>query len=82
MAPSSAATTPQHPPVSVEDAESWSVADVVSFLHDLSLGHLAPTFQDNGIDGAMLCELTLEDLMESLGLKPLQAKKVMNRLWQ
>lgn len=81
-APSSAATTPQHPPVSVEDAESWSVADVVSFLHGLSLGHLAPTFQDNGIDGAMLCELTLEDLMESLGLKPLQAKKVMNRLWQ
>ena len=38
VAPSSAAATPQHPPVSVEDAESWSVADVVSFLHDLSLG--------------------------------------------
>ena len=82
VAPSSAATTPQHPPVSVEDAESWTVANVVSFLHDLSLGHLAPTFQENGVDGAMLCELTLEDLMESLGLKPLQAKKVMNRLWQ
>jgi len=30
----------------------------------------------------MLSELTLEDLMETLSLKPLQAKKVMNRLWQ
>lgn len=71
----------EHRPVSVEDAESWSVADVVSFLHQLSLGHLAPAFEDNGIDGQMLCELNSGDLVDNLGLKPLQAKKVLNRLW-
>eukprot|EP00435_Cladocopium_sp_Y103_P010551 s1908_g2.t1 len=70
-----------HRPVSVEDAESWSVAQVVSFLQQISLGHLAPTFQENGVDGQMLCELTAEELVANLGLKPLQARKVMSRLW-
>eukprot|EP00438_Fugacium_kawagutii_P001793 Skav235972 [mRNA] locus=scaffold592:191605:193317:+ [translate_table: standard] len=67
--------------LNVEDAESWSVADVVAFLAQLSLGHLAPQFEDNGVDGQMLCDLTLEDLTDNLGLKPLQAKKILNRLW-
>jgi hypothetical protein len=65
----------------VEHAESWSVLQVVAFLRQLSLGHLAPQFEENGIDGQMLCELSMEDLMETLGLKPLQARKLMNRLW-
>ena len=65
----------------LEEAESRSVADVVSFLHHLSLSHLAPKFEENGVDGQMLCELSLEDLIDNLGLKPLQARKVMNRLW-
>ena len=70
-----------HRPVSVADAESWSVEEVLSFLHQISLGHLAPTFQENGVDGQMLCELTSAELVDNLGLKPLQARKVMSRLW-
>ena len=62
-------------------AESWSVEEVLSFLHQISLGHLAPTFQENGVDGQMLCELTSAELVDNLGLKPLQARKVMSRLW-
>lgn len=81
-APSSSVNTnAPGPAVNVEEAESWSVADVVAFLQQLSLGHLAPQFEDNGVDGQMLCELTLEDLIDTLGLKPLQAKKILNRLW-
>ena len=67
--------------VSVAQAESWTVAQVSSFLQQLSLGHLAPIFEENGIDGQLLCELSQEDLMQNLGLKPLQARKVMSRLW-
>ncbi|CAK9016992.1 SAM domain-containing protein (Fragment), partial [Durusdinium trenchii] len=52
----------------LEEAESRSVADVVSFLHHLSLSHLAPKFEENGVDGQMLCELSLEDLIDNLGL--------------
>ena len=65
----------------LQDAETWSVQDVVTFLGELALGHLAPVFEDNGVDGQMLCELSLDDLTSSLGLKPLQARKLMNRLW-
>ena len=67
--------------VRVEDARLWSVSQVVSFLHHLSLGHVAPQFEDNGVDGQMLCELTRDDLINNLGLKPLQARKLMDRLW-
>ena len=72
---------PCRPPGVIEEAESWSVADVVSFLHHLSLSYLAPKFEENGVDGQMLCELSLGDLTDNLGLEPLQARKVMNRLW-
>ena len=81
MAHASSQSSSDHRPVSVVEAESWSVEEVVSFLHQICLGHLAPTFQENGIDGQMLCELTSEELVENLGLKPLQARKVMSRLW-
>lgn len=79
--PSSEAQTAAAEELHVEHAESWSVVQVVAFLRQLSLGHLAPTFEENGIDGQMLCELSMEDLMDNLGLKPLQARKLMNRLW-
>ena len=65
----------------LQDAETWSVQDVVTCLGELALGHWAPVFEDNGVDGQMLCELSLDDLTSSLGLKPLQARKLMNRLW-
>jgi hypothetical protein len=59
---------------------TWTVADVVAFLERLNLGHLAPTFQENGVDGQMLQGLSEEDLVKELGLKTLQAKKIIQRL--
>ncbi|MEM1009295.1 MAG: SAM domain-containing protein [Myxococcota bacterium] len=70
-------TKPQE--LRVEDAASWSVAAVVAFLEQLSLGHLAPNFQESGIDGQMLCELSMADLIDDLGLKALQARKIVSR---
>ena len=62
-------------------ADRWSVSDVLSYLQSLGLGHVGPAFQENGVDGQMLCELSEVDLVQNLGLKPLQAKKVIQRLW-
>jgi hypothetical protein len=61
-------------------AASWSVDDVVTFLDSLSLGHVAPAFTDNAVDGAMLQCLSEEDMVKDLGLKPLQARKICQRL--
>lgn len=62
-------------------AESWSVHEVVCFLETLNLQHLGPAFVENAVDGLMLCELAEGDLVDNLGLKPLQARKVVRRLW-
>ena len=56
-------------PVSVADAESWSVEEVLSFLHQISLGHFSPTFQENGVDGQMLCRADLGRAGRQLGLE-------------
>ena len=52
--------------------------DVCAWLATLSLGHLAPRFRDNGVDGAFLSELTEDEMTSELGLTKLQAKKVMS----
>jgi hypothetical protein len=57
----------------------WDVQHVVAFLERLELGHLAPAFRENGVDGAFLLELTHGEMISELGLTPLQAKKVMLR---
>jgi hypothetical protein len=59
---------------------SWSVADVATFLERLELGHVVPAFADNGVDGRMLMELSEDDLIGELGLKRLQARKIVSRL--
>jgi len=55
---------------------SWSVDHVLRWLGSLSLGHLGERFRENGVDGAFLSELELEELVSELGLTTLQAKKV------
>ena len=78
MANASSQSSSDHRPVSVAEAEPWSVEEALSFLHQISLGQLPPTCQEHAVDGQMLCELTSEELVNNLSLKPLQARKVMN----
>jgi hypothetical protein len=54
----------------------WCVADVRRFIVQLELEHVAVAFVTSGVDGAFLAELTAEDMVSELGLKPLQARKV------
>ena len=46
----------------------------------LSLGHVSGTFRANCVDGAFLATLSLEDLVQELGLTTLQARKIIARL--
>lgn len=57
----------------------WSQADVATFLEDIGLGHLAPKFKDNGVNGKDLSELEDEDYRESLGCSNLQVRKTNDR---
>jgi len=76
VAPASASAVPAPGgPVS-----AWKVDDVVRFLEDLQLGHVAKKFVEDAVDGAMLLNLSDEDLVSELGLSKLQAKKVKQRL--
>ena len=61
-------------------AAEWTVAEVVKYLHDLSLEHLSPNFVANGVDGSFLIELSEADLVAELGLTKLQARKIKARL--
>ena len=58
---------------------AWPVEQVVSWLGSMALGHVAPQFVANGVDGSFLSELTEEDLANELGLSKLQARKVSSR---
>eukprot|EP00747_Dinoflagellata_sp_TGD_P062187 gnl/TRDRNA2_/TRDRNA2_152883_c0_seq1.p1 gnl/TRDRNA2_/TRDRNA2_152883_c0~~gnl/TRDRNA2_/TRDRNA2_152883_c0_seq1.p1 ORF type:complete len:161 (-),score=22.89 gnl/TRDRNA2_/TRDRNA2_152883_c0_seq1:55-477(-) len=60
-------------------AESWSIEQVVQYIDALGLSHFSGGFMGNAIDGAMLCELSEEDLISELGLDKLQAQKVLQR---
>ena len=48
------------------------------YIADLELGHVAAAFRDNAVDGRMLASLSETDLVSELGLKPLQACKVLD----
>ena len=45
-----------------------------------SLSHVKPAFVENGVDGQYLQELSEEDLVTHLGLRPLQARKIKQRM--
>ena len=59
---------------------AWTVDDVCKYIADLELGHVIAAFRDNAVDGRMLASLSEADLVAELGLKPLQARKVKDRL--
>jgi hypothetical protein len=53
-----------------------NVGEVVSWLCEIELGHLAPRFRENGVDGACLADLTRQELVSELGLTQLQARRL------
>ena len=59
---------------------AWTVDDVCKYIENLELSHVIEAFRDNAVDGRMLASLSEEDLVAELGLKPLQARKVKDRL--
>ena len=59
---------------------AWTVDDVCSYIIHLELGHVVEAFRKNAVDGRMLASLSEADLVSELGLKPLQARKVKDRL--
>ena len=58
----------------------WDVNSVLCYIKSLGLGHVEHSFLINGIDGAMLIDLSEEELVQELGLTKIQAKKIKSRL--
>lgn len=61
-------------------ADEWNVEEVGMFISSLGLDNCLHLFKDNAVDGRMLAELDKKDLQHELGLRPLQAKKVISHL--
>lgn len=61
-------------------AAGWSIDEVVSWLGEQGLARLEETIRKNGVDGALLCELTRQDLREELGCTGIEAAKILSRL--
>ncbi len=58
--------------------ESWSINDVSNWLASVSLSQYQPAFKEGAVDGAFLCELTDEDLRNTLGVEHrLHRKKIL-----
>ena len=58
----------------------WNVEEVVCFVHRIGLGHLEEKLRESAVDGELLASLSVEDLMENLGVLKLQALKIKQRL--
>ena len=59
---------------------SWTLEEVIQFLHTICLGHVEAAFRTNAVDGQFLSELSAEELQSELGLTVLQVKKLLTRL--
>lgn len=58
--------------------ESWSVNDVSKWLASISLSQYQPSFKEGAVDGSFLCELTDDDLRNTLGVEHrLHRKKIL-----
>lgn len=55
---------PEHP-------KEWSVGDTMQWLAQKGLARYAPTFADHNVDGALLLQLTSDDLRNELGIQSL-----------
>jgi len=58
----------------------WSVQEVVQYVEQLELGHVKDKFTENAVDGAMLLQLSEDDLQHELGLTKIQSHKIKTRL--
>ena len=68
-------TANKHSAVSVE---SWSISDVNRWLTSISLSQYQSAFQEGAVDGSLLCELTDDDLRNTLGVEHrLHRKKIL-----
>ena len=59
--------------------ELWTTQHMAQYLHAIDLGHLAPAFMYNGVDGRFLLQCSNDDL-RSIGVGPVQAKKITSYL--
>ena len=58
--------------------ESWSISDVSRWLTSISLSQYQSAFQEGAVDGSLLCELTDDDLRNTLGVEHrLHRKKIL-----
>lgn len=58
--------------------ESWSVNDVSRWLTSISLSQYHSSFKEGAVDGSFLCELTDDDLRNTLGVEHrLHRKKIL-----
>lgn len=58
--------------------ESWSINDVSKWLTSISLSQYQSAFKEGAVDGMFLCELTDEDLRNTLGVEHrLHRKKIL-----
>jgi hypothetical protein len=57
--------------VEAEHPKEWSVGDTMQWLAKKGLARYAPTFADHNVDGALLLQLTSDDLRNELGIQSL-----------
>lgn len=60
--------------------EEYSAEEIGLWLTAQGLGEQAPKFLEEGVDGDLLCSLSIDDLKNDLGLSGLQAKKVLKNI--
>eukprot|EP00929_Paragymnodinium_shiwhaense_P010828 TRINITY_DN11580_c0_g1_i4.p1 TRINITY_DN11580_c0_g1~~TRINITY_DN11580_c0_g1_i4.p1 ORF type:complete len:981 (+),score=223.55 TRINITY_DN11580_c0_g1_i4:200-3142(+) len=61
--------------------EGWSAEDVSTFLRQIGLGMYAETFQQEGVDGSILCLDLNEDIAQNdLGMKALHVGKLFREI--
>ena len=61
-------------------SNAWNTEEVVAFLKDLGLGDLEEKIRESAVDGRLLNDLSVEDLVECLEIQKLQALKIKTRL--
>lgn len=64
----------------LKDFEEYSAEEIGLWLTAQGLGDKAPKFVEEGVDGDLLCSLTVDDLKNDLDLSSLQAKKVLKNI--
>ena len=64
----------------LKDFEQFSAEEIGLWLTAQGLGDKAPKFVEEGVDGDLLCSLTIDDLKNDLDLSGLEAKKVLKNI--